>query len=121
MPASTPLVGAELLEFLRLNPNMPRNEVALEAGYFRTAKNKAGDVVKRPQPERLLEAITEAKGVVLAPSSASATRCTGFLKATKIGSVPISRHYLAQIGVGPSGRVRVSRADDGDYLMVEAA
>jgi phospholipase C len=115
------LTGADLLEFIRVNPSMPRNELALETGYFRVATSKDGTPSKRPQVEHLLAAITSAKGIELAPASAGATRCTGLLKATKIGSVPISRHYLAQIGVGPTDRVRVSRADDGPYLIVESA
>ena len=121
--ATTPkqLKGADLLEFIRVNPNMPRNELALETGYFRIATSKEGVASKRPQVEHLLAAIMSAKGIDLAPASAGATRCTGLLKSTKIGSVPISRHYLAQIGIGPADRVRVSRAEDGPYLIVEAA
>lgn len=119
--AEKELVGSELLEFIRLNPGMPRNELAIETGYFRTVTNKDDVATKRPRVEALLDAIASAKGIELAPSSGSAVRCTGLLKTTKIGSVPISRHYLAQIGVKPHGQVRVSRAEDGPYLLVEAA
>lgn len=119
--APAQIKGADLLEFIRVNPDMPRNELALATGYFRIATSKDGKESKRPQVEQLLGALMAAKGIDLAPASAGASRCTGLLKSTRIGSVPISRHYLEQIGIGPADRVRVSRAKDGTYLIVEAA
>ena len=108
------LTGPELVEFVKANPNMDRSELIQEAGYFKEKKD--GHVTV--QTLQFFEALTEANKIsVKKPASRSTngngkTRAKGQVKTTKLGTLPVSRAYLGQIGIGEGEYAKITVEDD---------
>lgn len=112
------LTGQELLDKIKALGAISRSEVARACGYVSTKK----DGSERINFTAFYEAISEAKGVILAPPKSKAKRGKALsfkVKASKGGVIPVTAGYAALIGVGPSDQVTIEHGD-GWLKLVKA-
>ena len=106
------LTGQELLDKIKELGAISRSDVARACGYVTTKK----DGSERINFTAFYEAISEAKGVILAPPEGKAKGKRGkplsfCVKSSKGGVIPVTAGYAELIGVGPSQHVMIERGD----------
>jgi len=99
----TRLTGTQLLEFLRDNPNMDRDEAIKAAGYVKYKKNRPGCL-----RSEFYQALAQAQGVPLGPPVGRKRQPTGRLKVTSKGTLPVGAPYTRMLGL-----------EIGDYVHAE--
>ena len=119
----TTLTGQELLDKIKELGAVSRSDVARACGYVSTKK----DGSERINFTAFYEAISEAKGVVLAPPESKARsgkrgKALSFcVKASKTGVIPVTAGYSALIGVAAGEQVTIEQVDGGLLLRKAAA
>lgn len=106
------LTGQELLDKIKELGAISRSDVARACGYVTTKK----DGSERINFTAFYEAISEAKGVILAPPEGKAKGKRGkplsfCVKSSKGGVIPVTAGYAELIGVGPSQHVMIEHGD----------
>ena len=116
------LKGQELLAKIQEMGAVSRTDVARACGYVSTKK----DGSERINFTAFYEAITEAKGVTLAPPASKATAKRGKApsyksKIAKTGTCPVGGAYTSQAGWGPGDEISITVTGDVITLTRTAA
>lgn len=116
------LKGQELLAKIQEMGAVSRTDVARACGYVSTKK----DGSERINFTAFYEAITEAKGVTLAPPASKATAKRGKApsyksKIAKTGTCPVGGAYTSQAGWGPGDEISITVTGDTITLTRTAA
>lgn len=116
------LKGQELLAKIQEMGAVSRTDVARACGYVSTKK----DGSERINFTAFYEAITEAKGVTLAPPASKTTAKRGKApsyksKIAKTGTCPVGGAYTSQAGWGPGDEIGITVTGDTITLTRTAA
>ena len=112
------LTGQQLLEFLRDNPSMSRDEAIKATGYVKVKKDRPGLL-----RSEFYQALAQAQGIPLGPPVGRKRQPTGRLKVTSKGTLPVGAPYTRMLcleigdydhAVYEDGRLILTAWDEND-------
>lgn len=107
-----PLIGKDLLAFVKANPNLNRSALAKQSGYTRIAK-----ATGKPAANLLAfqDALLSAKGLEL-PGTERAARHSYEAYVQQSGALTVGAVYVTELGVGPADRFKIELVNDGERI-----
>lgn len=110
------LTGAELITFVKDNPDLSRTELARAAGYVTTTKK--GE--ERVLVQKLCDALLAAKGVPLAPRGRTGKPARYFTTVHKSQIALIGKVYIQEFGLEPGDELEIVLEEDCIRLVPRA-
>lgn len=112
------LVGAELIDFVKQNPEMNRSQLAKGAGYVRTTEDGKEQVLV----QKFYDSLLTAQGMPIKkgkPGAGLGKRAQHETTVHKSGILLIGKVYTAEFGAEPGDTFGIEVRDDGIWLPLK--